>query len=341
MRTLFLPSLIGGVDGDPGLWVDLTDEGRAVLLDLGEISHISSRKLLRVDHALVTHLHMDHFIGFDHLLRRALRRGRETVVTGPSGFLAAVRGRVGAYTWNLIDTYPVKLRVQEIDGGVLRSEIYAGASRMTPVREPDRLFHGVVHAERLFTLSVDVLDHGIPVLGALLREVEHLGVDRDALERLGLAPGEWLREFKQTVRRGDPEGTVVEAVTLQGGTRAFAIGDLAPQVLRRGEGQRLAYLTDLVFTPDNVAKAVQLAEGVDLLVCEAAFLDADRDLAAERRHLTAKQAGVLARAARAKRLAIFHVSPRYAGREDELFAEAREAFGGAILRLPDERSRES
>lgn len=341
MRTLFLPSLVGGVDGDPGLWVDLMDEGRSVLLDLGEISHVSSRKLLRVDHALVTHLHMDHFIGFDHLLRLALRRDRETVVTGPPGFLAAVRGRVGAYTWNLIDTYPVKLRVEEIDGGVLRTEIYTGASRMTPSREPDRPFHGVVHAERLFTLSVDVLDHGIPVLGALLREVEHLGVDRDALERLGLAPGEWLRDFKQAVRRGDPPEGLVEAVTGQGGTRTFALGDLAAQVLRRGEGQRLAYLTDLAFTPDNVAKAVRLAEGADLLVCEAAFLDEDRDLAWERRHLTARQAGILARAARAKRLAIFHTSPRYAGREDELFEEAGEAFGGSMLRLPDERSHES
>ena len=37
MRTVFLPSLLNGLTGDPGLWVDLMDEGRSVLLDLGDL----------------------------------------------------------------------------------------------------------------------------------------------------------------------------------------------------------------------------------------------------------------------------------------------------------------
>jgi ribonuclease BN (tRNA processing enzyme) len=33
------------------------------------------------------------------------------------------------------------------------------------------------------------------------------------------------------------------------------------------------------------------------------------------------------------RLAPFHLSPRYQGREEELFEEAADAFGGPVLRL--------
>ena len=60
----------------------------------------------------------------------------------------------------------------------------------------------------------------------------------------------------------------------------------------------------------------------------------DAALAEERSHLTARQAGELARQAGARKLAPFHFSPRYTGREEELLAEAEQAFGGPIVRLP-------
>src|SRR5512136_2788537 len=122
MRTVFLSSLLNDLCGDPGLWVDLLDEGRSVLLDLGDLRHVAPRKLLRVERAVVTHTHMDHFVGFDHLLRLALGREKELTVTGPPGFLRSVRGKIDAYTWNLIEDYPVRLVAEEVDGGVIRSE---------------------------------------------------------------------------------------------------------------------------------------------------------------------------------------------------------------------------
>jgi ribonuclease Z len=333
LRTVFLPSLLNGLSGDPGLWVDLLDEGRSVLLDLGELSHLPSRKLLRVERVLVTHTHVDHFIGFDHLLRLALGRDRPLTVTGPPGFLQQVRGKISAYTWNLIHEYPVQLVAEEVDGEVVRAERYTGPGRMEPEPLPDRPFSGVLHAERLFTFHAAMLDHGIPVLGAALRETEHLSVDADRLRKLGLAPGAWLRDLKHSVRRKEPDEDEVRVDLPEGAARMFRRGELAAEILRRGPGQRIAYLTDLACTPENLERGAELARDADLLVCEAAFLHEDAALARERMHLTARQAGELARAAGAKRLAPFHLSPRYQGREGEILAEAAEAFGGPVLTL--------
>jgi ribonuclease Z len=313
MRTLFHPALLHPPTGDPGVWIDLPDEGRNVLLDLPSIAQIPARKLLRLSHAVVTHTHMDHFIGFDHLLRVALRREAPLAITGPPGFLASVRGRIGAYTWNLIEGYPIQLRVQEVEGDTMRAEEYTGASRMRPVRLPDAPCAGTVHAERAFRIEVATFDHGIPVLGVVVRETRHLAVNKDLLLRRGLVPGPWLKELKDAIRGGavsDSDGLIVE---------------------RRG--QVVAYLTDIAGTDENLSRAEAFVRDADLLLCEAAFLDADRELARERKHLTARQAGTLARSAGAKRLAVFHVSPRYEGREADLFREAGEAFGAPVLEM--------
>lgn len=334
MRTVFHPFLPNGLSGDPVLWVDLPDEGHSVMVDLGELTSIPARKLLRVGRVVVTHTHMDHFIGFDHLLRLALGRESELVVSGPPGFLDHVKGRIAGYTWNLIENYPVHLTAEEIDGETVRSTRFIGTHRMQPTPIEERRFSGTLHAHRAYTIHADLFDHGIPVLGVVLRETEHLSVNKDRLARMRLEAGPWLSELKNAVRRCSPDDTEIDAMTADGRVRRCRIGELTREILFRTPGQKIAYLTDIGYTKDNVKKAVALAEGVDLMICETAFLHEDESLAAERGHLTARQAGELARACNAGKLAPFHFSPRYAGREQELLDEAANAFGRPVIEMP-------
>ena len=75
--------------------------------------------------------------------------------------------------------------------------------------------------------------------------------------------------------------------------------------------------------------AFSLADGADLLVCEATFSSADAGLARAYRHLTAADAGRIAAESGARRLVITHFSQRYPD-VAPLLAEAREAFPDTV-----------
>jgi hypothetical protein len=54
MRSLFEARLVNDAFGDPALYVDFRDERRALLFDLGDISVLPPRKLMRLSHVFVT-----------------------------------------------------------------------------------------------------------------------------------------------------------------------------------------------------------------------------------------------------------------------------------------------
>jgi len=103
--------------------------------------------------------------------------------------------------------------------------------------------------------------------------------------------------------------------------RWCTLGELRAQALRLEAGGKLCYVTDVVYHADNERRIAALAADADLLFIESVFLDEDAGHAARKFHLTARQAGRIARAARARNVVPFHFSPRYLGREDELRAE--------------------
>jgi ribonuclease Z len=72
---------------------------------------------------------------------------------------------------------------------------------------------------------------------------------------------------------------------------------LKQHALRTARGYKIAYVVDAAFHEANIARIVELARGADQLFIEAAFLDEDAEVAAKRRHLTAAQAGTIARSA--------------------------------------------
>lgn len=69
MRPIFRPELLNDPFDDCGLYVDFKCEKRALLFDLGDLTALSPKKILRILDVFVSHTRMDHFFGFDRLLR--------------------------------------------------------------------------------------------------------------------------------------------------------------------------------------------------------------------------------------------------------------------------------
>lgn len=324
--------------GDPGLYAGVLWAGRAFLFDLGDLSPLSPRALLKVSDVFVTHTHVDHFIGFDQLLRLFLNREQTLRLYGPAGILENVAGKLRGYTWNLVEDYPFVLEACEYGGHGRRWARFACGRRFRPEEVPDRDHPpGVLLAEDRMKATAAELDHGTPVLGYRLEEPVHLNIDKDRLHRQGIPVGPWLGELKEKIASGVPDEAPFRARWQDGGVcreKAMSLGEWRRELVRLTPGQKIAYVTDIGFTAANRERVTGLAAGVDLFFCEAQFLEQDRDQARARSHLTARQAGLLAREAEAKRLVLFHFSPRYRGREEEIEREAREAFGGPTILAP-------
>ena len=335
MRPIFHPELVNDTFGDPGLFLDFAFERRALLFDLGDITRLAPRKILRLSHVFVTHAHMDHFMGFDWLLRICL--GRETGITlfGPPGFIEQVQHKLAAYTWNLVERYPADFIVVacelQSDGRVHAAHFLCRKRFVREDLDEARPADGVLVDEPGFRVRATVLDHATPCLGYLIEEKLHVNVWRNRLAELGLPVGPWLKDLKAAVIADLPPETTISARWKEGlqiRERLLTIGELK-SALAIVPGQRICYVTDVVYHEENVRRIVSLAREADLLFIEAVFLDEDAELAARKFHLTARQAGVIACAAKARAVIPFHFSPRYSGREAELREEVEQAFRGA------------
>ena len=335
MRHDILYHLVNGPEGDPCLYANFKYEKRALLFDLGDVHGLSARSLLKVTHGFVSHTHVDHFIGFDALLRLHLGRGKTLSLFGPPGFSDQVEARLRGYSWNLVRSYPHDFRLRAYDAGPGRLRAGVFRCRNGFEREPlDPLpslgTDPVIVDEAAFRVEAVLLEHDIPCLAFSLDEKQHINVDKVRLDAMGLVVGPWVHRLKTAVRAGLPDDTPLPVLVEDRGersTRELPVGLLRERLLRITAGRKITYVTDAAFTPENRERIVRLARGADLFFCEAVFSEADRSRAKERRHLTARQAGTLAREAGAARLVLFHFSPKYHSRLDALYQEAREAFG--------------
>ncbi len=331
MRPSFLPRLVNGPFDDPGLFVPLAFRKQALLFDLGQVNALSAGDILKTSHIFVSHTHMDHFIGFDQVLRLLLGRDKILHLFGPRGFLDNVAGKLQAYTWNLVQNYDegLVLRVTEIRSQSHITQHFDCCKGFAPSeRETCISRKEVAHLEPALKVYVAILDHRVPSLAYAIKERFHINILRAELEALGLAVGPWIRVLKRLLFEQADPATPLRVTSADTGKQrqAFTLGELSRKITRITPGQKIAYVADSAYSPENQGKIIELAHGADHLFIEAAFLEKDRQVAQAKHHLTARQAGELARDAQVREMTIFHHSPRYLDQGHLLREEAMAAF---------------
>jgi ribonuclease Z len=338
MNPSFSSYLVNDVFGDPGVYVEVRWSKRALLFDLGENDALGPTRLLRANDIFISHTHMDHFIGFDAVLRVALGRGKTLRLYGPPNLIANVQGKLNGYTWNLVDGYPLSIEVREFHTNEIRRATFRATDgfmlrdterEALQTKPSNRTF--IILEEPRLTVRAVALNHRIPSFAYSLEEPFHINVNKQKLHEAGLPVGSWLKDVKQYLWQGQPDAyrfPVILYFEHRPEQREFVLGEIKEKFLTISRGQKIAYVVDARYDDENEAKIVELARGADMFYCESPYLDTDREKAFDRYHLTAKQAGWLARKAAVRDLVVFHFSSRYMGQGDAIEREALEAFRG-------------
>jgi ribonuclease Z len=173
---------------------------------------------------------------------------------------------------------------------------------------------GVIHRGDGFSVRAFYLRHSKPCVGYVIDEEERPGI---FYPEKALAAGVARGPLWSRLQSG-------ETVTGDGGRPVPPEQVMGP----RRRGAKLSFVTDTMAfdgIPQNVRDS-------DLFICEGMFTEELAESALEKKHLTARQAALMARTAGVSSLGLIHYSPRFTARElDLLLAEAQEVFPDTFL----------
>jgi len=204
------------------------------------------------------------------------------------------------------ETYMERLRYASLYHDQLETEYH-------PVNED-----GVVHETDDFIVEAKALDHSVVTYGYQIREPDSRRFIQEKLTALGL------------------EGPIVGKLKREGSIVWQKKKIRIEEVTEMRRGRIFAFVMDT----KPCSGALALAKGADLLVCESTYLEHHAHFANKYSHMTAKQAGQLAKDAGASRLILTHFSPRYKDlsqfpkQAQEVFESVEMAHDMARFRFP-------
>ena len=180
--------------------------------------------------------------------------------------------------------------------------------RINEVGDGDVAFRADEYEVRVFGT-----DHDTRSVGYALIEDDRKGrFDREHAEELGVPVGPKFSKLHAGESVELEDGTVVDPEQV--------VGEPRP-------GRSIVYTGD---TRPTTA-TIEVADEPDLLIHDATFADDRAERASATAHSTARQAAEIANRAGADRLALMHLSSRYAGHTGDHLAQARAIFDGEVF----------
>lgn len=310
------------IDEDICLMFQPENYARKYLCDCGFASGITVADCHDIEAIFVSHTHIDHFIGFNLVVRHQLAIGRRVVVCGPEGLGLNVQAQLRSFNWNLlaVDDKAVWYEVREIHGGN-QIVVYELRSPVWELKKVATYQSEVVFENEAFTARYTRLMHGITTIAYLFSEPDKLKLNA---ENMPYPAGKWVKSLKNAYLNGlENEDIEVNPLLKVPAKELFYL-------LSKEPGFKLGYIMDHRICEENHQNIKTLFVGADLVYMEAYYREEEREFADKNNHSTAYQSGFVARQAGIKQLVPVHFSRRYQqGEEKEaLLAECFAAFEG-------------
>ena len=169
---------------------------------------------------------------------------------------------------------------------------------------------GKVFDKGKFYIQAAKMKHDTPCLAYSFIEKDKTRIDKAKMKKLKIKPGPELKNIKNG-----------ESIKINGKTIK------AKDITYFEKGRKVTFIMDTVINDS----AQELAKNSDLLICESTYSESEKDLAAEYKHLTAKQAAEIAKKSKSQRLILTHISQRYDYKEKILLQEARRIFKNVLV----------
>lgn len=332
------PTFFAGLFDDPLLYLKVRPFGRALLFDCGQLHHLAKRVIRSLDAVFITHAHMDHFMGIEHLTRSIHVAPRTLEIFGPPGIAGKLQHKLQAYDWNLAEPFWGSYRVHEYSGKSLRTYLFAGPEGFAcREEEAGAVEDGVIYCNRWLRVRSVLCEHKIPVLAFRIEETESFRLDDARIAAENLVKGEWLRELNLRQTTGKLGRKPLRILRRQDNAVVEEqVEDLALYRRLRSSAApaSIGYLTDVGYTEENLARVRQLFTGLTLLVCECTFLAEDVARARRSFHLCTSDLNDILQFLRPQYFLPMHHSKNYLRQPEAVYRELAPPPGTTLLRLP-------
>ncbi len=272
--------------------------GRKILIDCGEGTQVTIRKMglgfKAIDIIIITHFHGDHIVGLPGLLSTIGNSGREKPLT--------IVGPIGIN--NVINNLRVICPYLPYDINILENpdELYFNITKdMLQLSEVEKCD---------FILRSLELDHSSPCLGYSLYFKRRRKFDLEKATLMNVPKVLWSKLQKE-------EEVIYNGVKYD---YTMVLGE-------ERKGVKLSFITDT----RPISSIPMLIKNSDLFICEGTYgSDEDIEKAIKNKHMTFKEAAILANKGEVKELLLTHFSPAMV--EPKEFSEnAREIFESLII----------
>jgi len=141
-----------------------------------------------------------------------------------------------------------------------------------------------------FYLEAKKLVHRCEILGFCFVEKDKRKINLNYIKKIGLPKGPLLGKLQKNKK------IIWKNNTIYPGQATYVI-----------KGKKISYITDTMFCD----ACVMIAKNADLLIAEAVYVENLKEKAKKYKHLTAKDAALIAKKANVKKLVLTHFSQRY------------------------------